>query len=922
VTTSQTGELSWSGHTHAQYVSTGQTGVFALAANTGKFASLDASNYLCSTQIPNVTGDVCINAGSNVSTVYKIQGYPVSNTQPANGQTLQFNGSSWVPGDIAAGGNGGGGLVYYFNERVAADLPTGNLPTSYSGTYELGRTGVINQASFETPNLPQATYSGVVGFITDVLDPQVISIPAGLFDFNIWASSNTATQTIIKLEVYKYDGATTTASLLASSDDVYTYDGAVTAQYILSVVLPQTTISSTDRLYIRILAKALAGNKKITLYFGGNTPSHVHTTIPSVGGSGLIKVVNGIMQSSASTIVDADISASAAIAGSKIQSNYFATVNDLTGYVTFTAGNQNYVSKDQTGTFVDSSQTGSFVATGRTGVFALAANTGGFVTTGQICNGANIAISRASNTIHASAACSVLVGGALNTICSSWNASLGGYSNVINGTSTVSAGGCGNSINGSFGGIFGGQSNLLCLNSAYSTIVGGFFNFADGNNSAILGGSTNWVQSTAGNATPNSVIVGGCCLRISGWNSFVGGGFLNVVCSASTSAIVGGNSNIINGINYNGADSVILGGCGNANSGVRSAVLAAGSSTLEYNSINSAVAASSFSRVCGVNSIVAGGCGNVIQSYNCNSAIIGGFTNCITGSAVNSVILGGLNIVATGQNFVYGMNFCSCNGAFFGNGCGLTNLPTGAFITTGQTGNFASSGHTHTNFVTTGQTGIFITTGQTGSFGGSVNTGSFVTTGQTGAFALAANTGSFITTGQTGAFALAANTGSFVTTSQTGSFIINNQTGAVCLSNLCLTGGYLSVGGIEENFVTCVTGAAGLINFDVCAAATMYYINNSTANFGLNLRSNSTTTINSILEINKTLSVTFLNTNGSTAYALTGISIDGSGRSIRWLNGSGSFPAGNTGSIDSYSITAVKTGNNLYTVLGSQGKFV
>jgi hypothetical protein len=193
VTTSQTGELSWSGHTHAQYVSTGQTGVFALAANTGKFASLDASNYLCSTQIPNVTGDVCINAGSNVSTVYKIQGYPVSNTQPANGQTLQFNGSSWVPGDIAAGGNGGGGLVYYFNERVAADLPTGNLPTSYSGTYELGRTGVINQASFETPNLPQATYSGVVGFITDVLDPQVISIPAGLFDFNIWASSNTAT---------------------------------------------------------------------------------------------------------------------------------------------------------------------------------------------------------------------------------------------------------------------------------------------------------------------------------------------------------------------------------------------------------------------------------------------------------------------------------------------------------------------------------------------------------------------------------------------------------------------------------------------------------------------------------------------------------------------------------------------------------
>jgi hypothetical protein len=143
------------------------------------------------------------------------------------------------------------------------------------------------------------------------------------------------------------------------------------------------------------------------------------------------------------------------------------------------------------------------------------------------------------------------------------------------------------------------------------------------------------------------------------------------------------------------------------------------------------------------------------------------------------------------------------------------------------------------------------------------------------------------------------------------------------VTNLCSTnGGYVSVGGIEENITTCASGASGLINFNVCAAASMYYIGNSTANFSLNLRSSSAATINSILETNKTLTVTFLNTNGSTAYPLTGISIDGSGRSIRWLNGAGSYPAGNTGSIDTYSITAVKTGDNLYTVFGSQAKFV
>ena len=142
------------------------------------------------------------------------------------------------------------------------------------------------------------------------------------------------------------------------------------------------------------------------------------------------------------------------------------------------------------------------------------------------------------------------------------------------------------------------------------------------------------------------------------------------------------------------------------------------------------------------------------------------------------------------------------------------------------------------------------------------------------------------------------------------------------VTNLCSIGGYVSIGGIEENITTCTSGASGLINFDVCAAATMYYIGNSTANFSLNLRSNSATTINSILETNKTLTVTFLNTNGSTAYPLTGVAIDGTGRSIKWLNGTGFYPAGNVSSIDTYSITAIKTGDNLYAVLASQGKFV
>jgi hypothetical protein len=342
------------------------TGDYVTASQTSNFASINGG-YLLSTQIPTITGDVCILAGSNNALICKIQGYPVSSATPVNGQTLQFNGTSWVPGDIAAGGNGGGGLVYYFNETVAADLPTGNLPASLSGTYELGRSGMTGQFTVTKTNLETTGYTSMVGFVTDILDPEVTSIPAGLFDFNIWASSNTTTQTVLKLNVYSYNGSTA-PTLLASSDDVYTYDGLVTSQYIMSVVLPQTTILSSDRLYIEILAKALGNNKDLTLYFGGNTPSHVHTTVPSVGGSGLVKVINGIMQSRASLITNSDISGSAAIDASKIQSGVFALCSETGIFETTGYARMCYVTTGETGIYETTGYARMcYVTTGETG---------------------------------------------------------------------------------------------------------------------------------------------------------------------------------------------------------------------------------------------------------------------------------------------------------------------------------------------------------------------------------------------------------------------------------------------------------------------------------------------------------------------------------------------------------------------------
>jgi hypothetical protein len=76
----------------------------------------------------------------------------------------------------------------------------------------------------------------------------------------------------------------------------------------------------------------------VTLSFGDSTPSHVHTTIPAVGGTGLWKSIAGVLQSPASLLVDADVSATAAIANSKIAGLAASATVDATNASNITSG--------------------------------------------------------------------------------------------------------------------------------------------------------------------------------------------------------------------------------------------------------------------------------------------------------------------------------------------------------------------------------------------------------------------------------------------------------------------------------------------------------------------------------------------------------------------------------------------------------
>jgi len=125
----------------------------------------------------------------------------------------------------------------------------------------------------------------------------------------------------------------------------------------------------------------------------------------------------------------------------------------------------------------------------------------------------------------------------------------------------------------------------------------------------------------------------------------------------------------------------------------------------------------------------------------------------------------------------------------------------------------------------------------------------------------------------------------------------------------------------EERTTVSATAATGTINFDASTQGVLYYTTNASANWTLNVRGDSSTTLSSILTTGDAITVVFLNTNGATAYYPTVYQIDGSAVTPKWQSGTAPT-AGNASSIDAYFLTIIKTAATpTYTVFASQTKF-
>jgi hypothetical protein len=127
------------------------------------------------------------------------------------------------------------------------------------------------------------------------------------------------------------------------------------------------------------------------------------------------------------------------------------------------------------------------------------------------------------------------------------------------------------------------------------------------------------------------------------------------------------------------------------------------------------------------------------------------------------------------------------------------------------------------------------------------------------------------------------------------------------------------VSGVEKITVS-ATAATGTINFDVTTQPVLYYTSNASANFTINFRASSGTSLNTAMATGESLTVVFINTNGSTAYYNNAITIDGTSVTPKY-QGTLAWSAGTASGIDIYSYTIVKTASATFTVFTSQNAF-
>lgn len=147
----------------------------------------------------------------------------------------------------------------------------------------------------------------------------------------------------------------------------------------------------------------------------------------------------------------------------------------------------------------------------------------------------------------------------------------------------------------------------------------------------------------------------------------------------------------------------------------------------------------------------------------------------------------------------------------------------------------------------------------------------------------------------------------------------NNWTGTQTFSGASTKFGTVLVNAAETATIS-ATAATGTINYDITTQSVLYYTSNASANWTVNFRASSGTSLNTAMSTGQAITVAFLVTQGSTAYYNSAVQVDGASVTPKYQGGT-AWSAGNASGIDVYTYTIIKTGSAAFTVLASQTQF-
>lgn len=131
----------------------------------------------------------------------------------------------------------------------------------------------------------------------------------------------------------------------------------------------------------------------------------------------------------------------------------------------------------------------------------------------------------------------------------------------------------------------------------------------------------------------------------------------------------------------------------------------------------------------------------------------------------------------------------------------------------------------------------------------------------------------------------------------------------------------LAVKNASEPATVSATAATGTIAYNILTQSILYYTSNAAANWTVNLRGDGTHTLDSLMATGDVITVTFLVTQGGTAYYNSVVQVDAttSGVTTKWQGGAPT--GGNASGVDAYTYAILKTGSATFTVLASVTPF-